>query len=192
MIFIKNPVLGKVKTRLAKTIGDDKALEIYLKLLAHTLDETQNIQCDKAIFYSDSIDKIDVWKENNYQQFLQQGSNLGERMESAFRTAFNKKYKKVIIIGSDCFDLTQEIIELAFAHLDEKDVVLGPAKDGGYYLLGMKKLYPQFFVNKQWSSENVLLDTVLDAQHADLSYKILKSLTDIDEEKDLRKSGIAI
>lgn len=193
IIFNKNPVKGKVKTRLAKKIGDDRALQIYQMLLYYT----ETIVCtlkfsDKAVFYSDFISKNDMWENSIYQKGLQKGNDLGERMRNAFSYAFKNKYKKAVIIGTDCYELKTEIIEEAFNALENFDVVAGPAKDGGYYLLGMKKLHEQFFVNKQWSSENVLLDTVLDMQHAGLSYKLLRSLADVDEEKDLLKSGIKI
>ncbi|MBI3518497.1 MAG: TIGR04282 family arsenosugar biosynthesis glycosyltransferase, partial [Bacteroidetes bacterium] len=118
-------------------------------------------------------------------QFLQNGKELGDKMGNAFVKAFNMKYKKVIIIGSDCLDLNENIISDAFKLLDEQEVVLGPARDGGYYLLGMRNYYPQLFKNKTWSSENVLLDTLLDLSNLNLSFKLLPTLSDIDVEKDL-------
>ena len=192
MIFAKNPVRGKVKTRLARTLGKDKALRIYKYLLAYTLDEAQKTNCDKAVFYSEFIDRQDMCEKNGHQQYVQQGDDLGKRMENAFYTAFSSHYKKVLIIGSDCFELTHDIMEQAMFHLDSHDVVVGPATDGGYYLLGMKAMHREFFMNKQWSSENVLFDTAKDMEQLGLSFKLLNTLTDIDEEKEFVKSGIEL
>ncbi len=187
MVFIKNPVLGKVKTRLAKTIGEEKALNVYKMLLDHTHKVAKRVNTDKAVFYSDFINSDDVWKKDKFQQFIQNGNDLGDRMSNAFLKVFNMGYKKVVIIGSDCFDLNEDIISEAFSILEEHEVVIGPAKDGGYYLLGMKSHHEQLFKNKAWSTENVLLDTLLDLSNLNLSFKLLPTLSDIDQEKDLEK-----
>lgn len=185
MIFIKNPVRGKVKTRLAATIGHDRALKIYEQLLEHTRLIASFVKCDKAVFYSDFIEKKDAWQKQGFIQRLQQGKDLGERMHNAFSFAFEKGYKHVILIGSDCFELNDNIITQGFSALQKKDVVIGPAADGGYYLLGMNQLHPQLFINKQWSTPTVYLDTVKDILHLNLSHAELVTLHDIDEEKDL-------
>ncbi len=185
MIFVKNPELGKVKTRLASTIGEGNALEVYKTLLAHTCTIVNSIGFDKAVFYSDSITHNDLWNDEKFQKYLQEGEDLGEKMLSAFTFAFAIGYKNVVIIGSDCIQLTTKIIEEAFELLISNDVVIGPAKDGGYYLLGMNKLYKELFQNKIWSSENVLLDTLIDLKKINVSYKLLKTLSDVDREEDL-------
>ncbi len=186
MVFVKNPQRGRVKTRLAKTVGEEKALEIYKVLLDHTFSIAKKGNCDKAVFYSDYIDETDMWNKARFGQFFQEGNDLGERMLNAFKYAFSQQYKSVIIIGSDCLDLNEQIITDAFEILKENEVVIGPAKDGGYYLLGMRTLYTELFMNKQWSTENVLLDTLLDINKLDVSVKLLPTLSDIDEEKDLK------
>lgn len=185
MIFVKNPELGKVKTRLASTIGKEKALKVYKTLLAHTCTIVNSISFDKAVFYSDSITHNDLWDNEMFQKYLQEGEDLGEKMLSAFTFTFAIGYKNVVIIGSDCIELTVKIIEEAFELLRSNDVVIGPAKDGGYYLLGMNKLYKELFQNKKWSSENVLLDTVIDLKKINVPYKLLKTLSDVDREEDL-------
>ena len=199
MIFVKNPELGKVKTRLASTIGEEKALEVYKTLLAHTSTIVNSIGFDKAVFYSDSITHNDLWTNEKCQKNLQEGEDLGEKMLSAFTFAFAIGYKNVVIIGSDCIQLTAKIIEEAFELLipaclpagqagpadRSNDVVIGPAKDGGYYLLGMNKLYKELFQNKKWSSENVLLDTLIDLKKRNVPYKLLETLSDVDHEEDL-------
>jgi rSAM/selenodomain-associated transferase 1 len=138
MVFIKNPVLGKVKTRLAKSIGDEKALHVYHLLLDHTQKTVRRINTDKAVYYSDYINEDDIWKNAEFQKFVQLGDNLGKRMSKAFLESFKMGYKKVVIIGGDCFELNEKIINDAFKILEENEVALGPAKDGGYYLLGMR------------------------------------------------------
>lgn len=184
MIFIKNPELGKVKTRLAKTIGDERALHVYKLLLDHTHKVSIRVVADKAVFYSGHI-VDDIWRRDKFQQYVQKGNELGDKMSSAFIKAFNMGYKKAVIIGSDCFEIDEDIISNAFKILEENEVVLGPAKDGGYYLLGMTKFYKQLFENKSWSTENVLLDTLLDLSNLNATFKLLPTLSDIDEEKDL-------
>ena len=148
MVFVRNPQLGTVKTRLAATVGDKVALEIYIELMRHTAEVTHKVSADKKVFYSEKIEQYDVWTEMNFSKALQTKGNLGQRMENAFRTAFEKGYKKVLIVGSDLYSLKTSHIEKALHQLDKKEVVIGPAQDGGYYLLGLKKNCQHFFVTK--------------------------------------------
>jgi rSAM/selenodomain-associated transferase 1 len=185
MVFVRNPVLGKVKTRLAQTMGNERALEIYLLLLEHTLQIASKADCDKAVYYSDYIESEEDWVAKHFKQCTQTGKDLGERMANAFQTAFASGYKKVVIIGSDCLELHARDINEAFEKLQYTDAVVGPAKDGGYYLLGLNAFHPAFFQNKKWSTENVFLDTLIDLQNLKLSFDVLPTLSDIDEEKDL-------
>jgi len=145
LIFTRNPEIGKVKTRLAKTIGNEKALEIYILLLEKTKEITKDLNCDKAVYYSVKIRENDIWDENIYQKHQQKGEDLGIRMQNAFLKGFNDGYEKIMIVGSDLFDITPNHINEAFEKLNSNDVVIGPAEDGGYYLLGMKKNHPAIF-----------------------------------------------
>lgn len=185
IIFARNPVLGNVKTRLAQTIGDSKALEIYKKLLAHTAAITSNATYDKFVFYADSIQDSDSWDNKFYEKRLQRGNDLGDRMRYAFQELLSCGYGYVLIIGTDCYELTAEIIESGFRQLQDADAVIGPCQDGGYYLLGMKRLHESLFKNKSWSTASVCMDTVRDLQLAGLSYFLLPTLNDIDVEADL-------
>ena len=185
IIFIKNPVLGLVKTRLAATVGDEQALEIYLKLLHYTQCITNTLGVDKAVFYSDFIDKADFWGNSTHLKILQREGDLGCKMKSAFQWGFEKGYKKICIIGSDCYELTAEIIINAFKLLKTKDVVLGPSNDGGYYLLGLKKMSVELFQNKKWSTDSVAADTLNDLKELGLDYQLLKRLNDVDVEEDV-------
>lgn len=188
MIFTKNPVKGKVKTRLAVTLGEEKALAIYKQLLQYTYDITQHVHSDKTVLYSENIPAKDLWSEGNFQKAVQEGEGLGERMLDAFEKAFSKGYQKVIIIGSDSLDITTELIEEAIDKLNNHDVVIGPSEDGGYYLLGMKKLYPPLFKNKKWSTESVFIDTIEDIMNLGITHYNLPTYSDIDTENDWNKA----
>ena len=185
IIFVRHPQLGTVKTRLAATIGNETALVIYKKLLQHTLEITQKTQSHKYVFYADEIVDDDMWSGKNYYKLTQDNSDLGQKMLSAFTQVLDNGYSKVCIIGSDCYELDSVMIDIAFAALNKVDVVIGPATDGGYYLLGMKQMHHGIFKNKNWSTKTVFEETVLTITAAKLSYKILATLTDVDEEKDL-------
>jgi len=184
LVFTRNPELGKVKTRLAKGIGEQAALDVYITLLKHTENVLRKINCDKRVSYSVKIRHNDLWDSNMYQKKAQIGANLGARMEHAFLDAFSTNYEKVIIIGSDLYDLKPRHLENAIAALDHNDVVIGPAKDGGYYLLGMKRLHKSVFKNKEWGTDTVLKDTLNDLKSAKV--KQLDTLNDIDFAEDLR------
>ena len=125
LIFTRNPELGKVKTRLAKTIGNEKALNIYKILLNKTKETTQELNCDKAVYYSVQIRENDIWNTETYQKHQQVGNDLGIRMLNAFAKGFEAGYEKIIIIGSDLFDLTPKHINDAFNKLTTNDVVIG-------------------------------------------------------------------
>lgn len=183
MIFTRNPELGKVKTRLAKSLGDESALTIYKMLLDKTKEVTQNLSCDKAVFYSVKVRDNDIWDNKIYHKYSQEGKDLGERMHNAFKEAFKKGYKKVAIIGSDLFDLKASCIDIAFQQLGTNDVVVGPANDGGYYLLACKNEVPEIFKDKNWGSDTVLTDTLSDLKN----HKVfqLEVLNDIDYAEDL-------
>jgi len=185
IIFYRNPFKGRVKTRLAANVGDEKALDVFRRLAGHTRQITEALASDKIVFYSDSIDLMDMWPNARYLKTLQQGSDLGARMKNAFTSAFESGYESVCIIGTDCYELTTRIILQAFDALTSHDVVIGPAVDGGYYLLGMRKLYPQLFDGKEWSTETVCERTVSDIRSLGLKYFQLQTLRDVDTEGDL-------
>jgi len=185
IIFVKNPEKGKVKTRLAKDIGDDQALHVYHRLLQYTKSISKPLNSEKLVYYSDFIDNNDLWDNMTFEKHLQNGADLGERMQNAFAEAFARGQQRVLIIGSDCVELETYMIKEAFAVLENNDVVIGPAKDGGYYLLGMRKFYPTLFENKPWSSEDLLMDTIIDLKKLNAPYYLLKTLSDIDHVEDL-------
>ncbi|MGB5361646.1 MAG: TIGR04282 family arsenosugar biosynthesis glycosyltransferase [Eudoraea sp.] len=188
LIFTRNPKLGKCKTRLAAVIGDQAALDIYMILLRHTAEITKDLNCSKEVYYSEEISENDLWDKDNYAKQLQEGNDLGERMYNAFKSGFQKGYKKIIIIGSDIYDLNSETIEAGFNSLENSDFVIGPAADGGYYLIGMKTLNHEIFLNKNWGTETVLEDTLSNLTHKEI--QLLQIKNDIDVYEDLKEFDV--
>jgi rSAM/selenodomain-associated transferase 1 len=185
MIFIRNPELGHVKTRLAKSIGNQAALETYKILIKHTARIVNKTTADKLIFYSEKIQKNDIWSEINCQKQTQSNGDLGQKMLQAFQYGFSLGYKKVIIIGSDIYSLESKHFKSAFEQLEHCDVVIGPALDGGYYLLGLNFMIPEIFKQKQWSTSSVLEETLTNLK--EFNVKLLEPLNDIDTYEDLKK-----
>ena len=188
IIFIKNPELGKVKTRLAKTVGDKKALAIYKALMNHTREIALAVSTDRLLFYSQEIHPSDQWSTTNFKKYLQAIGDLGTKMKTAFQHAF-QDHQKVVIIGSDCASLTPAIVEMAFQQLDKHDFVIGPALDGGYYLLGMNQYTPSVFDDIEWSTPSVFEDTKQQIKELKKDFVLLPALSDIDYEEDWIKYG---
>nr|AOE13151.1 putative glycosyl transferase [uncultured bacterium] len=183
LVFTRNPELGKVKTRLAKTVGNATALKIYIFLLERTRDISVKVSADKAVYYSVKVRENDIWDASIFQKHQQVGEDLGIRMLHAFKNGFKAGYEKVMIIGSDLYDLTAETIENAFIALENNEVVIGPAEDGGYYLLGMNSLEEKVFKNKDWGTETVRKDTLEDLK--DKKVFLLGELNDVDVFEDI-------
>jgi rSAM/selenodomain-associated transferase 1 len=184
IIFVRKPELGKVKTRLAAAIGPEAALAIYHKLIAHTYTITSSLRCHKFVFYADAIEENDVWS-NGYFKSRQSNSDLGGRMKAAFAGLLARGYERVCIVGSDCFELTSELIREAFACLNNNELVIGPARDGGYYLLGMENSLKEVFDGIEWSTEKVLEQTIKQIEQHHYTYTLLPMLTDVDTVNDL-------
>jgi rSAM/selenodomain-associated transferase 1 len=140
---------------------------------------------DKIVFYSDSIDLMDTWPNATYLKALQRGKDLGQKMKNAFLAGFETGYSSICIIGTDCFEIQDEVIQEAFEALNSADAVIGPARDGGYYLLGMNKPQTAFFQNKRWSTETVFQETIRDFESLNMRYVKLRELRDVDTEDDL-------
>ncbi|SHI67615.1 TIGR04282 family arsenosugar biosynthesis glycosyltransferase [Pseudozobellia thermophila] len=184
IIFTRNPELGKCKTRLASTVGARVALEIYNFLLAHTVSITQHLNVAKQVWYSEEIWEDDVWNGLVYEKRLQEGPNLGTRMANAFQAGFKSGYERIIIIGSDMYDLEDKDIAIAFEQLKVNNFVIGPADDGGYYLLGMTRFKPELFEHKHWGRDTVLKDTLENLKNE--SYHMLDMRNDIDLYEDIK------
>ncbi|MFT5858038.1 MAG: rSAM/selenodomain-associated transferase 1 [Flavobacteriaceae bacterium] len=189
VVFVKNPVKGKAKTRLAATIGDAAALEVYKRLIAITEKATSAVDgCDLHVYFSSETDEK-LW--SGKEQFVQKGSDLGERMFGAFDHGFNLGYERIAGVGSDLPDLTAETIQKGFKLLEEFDTVFGPSDDGGYYLIGMTKKIRCIFENKAWSTEGLLNDTLTELNREGYSSELLEVLNDVDTVEDLRSSSLA-
>ncbi|MBK9339049.1 MAG: TIGR04282 family arsenosugar biosynthesis glycosyltransferase [Lewinellaceae bacterium] len=187
LIFIRNPRLGKVKTRLAQTLGDAEALRIYLTLLEKTRQAALGSAAQRWLFYSDAVASGDGWPESDFEKLVQHGGDLGARMADAFRRAFAAGAARVLIIGSDCPELTGALLDDAFAHLHHDDFVLGPTPDGGYYLLGMRAFEPSVFEEIAWSTDSVRTATLEKIRVLGKTCTLLPELSDVDTEADWRK-----
>ncbi|HWP93416.1 MAG TPA: TIGR04282 family arsenosugar biosynthesis glycosyltransferase [Thermodesulfobacteriota bacterium] len=187
LIFVKYPEPGRVKTRLAEDLGHEKAAEIYASMaesVIHNLSESEEY---KTIIFFDPPDRkreMENWLGKRYRLLAQEGNSLGERMANALEKTFSLGAEKAVIIGTDCLEITEEIISRAFQSLDEMDLVLGPAEDGGYYLLGMKESIPEIFDDITWSTSQVLGQTINKIKTMGLKFSLLKTLRDIDTISD--------
>tara|TARA_Y100000385_G_C12979151_1_gene587598 strand:+ start:395 stop:1018 length:624 start_codon:yes stop_codon:yes gene_type:complete len=183
LVFAKTPTLGIVKSRLAETLGEEKTLWVYQQLLAKTEAVLQQTFSKVVVFYAgqSAHDFKSCFKD--FPKKPQMGTDLGKRMSNAFEWGFAQGFPKVIGIGTDLWDLDPGIIEGALSALDATKVVLGPAKDGGYYLIGMREFYPKLFENKTWSGPEVFKDTLADLQSERVA--LLEEKSDIDSYKDL-------
>ena len=190
IVFCKYPVEGKVKTRIANTMGNEFAVKLYKIFAEHTFQEL--LKTDSVfpyLFFKGKEDrgKIEDWTGREFLLETQEGDDLGERMYNAFKKVIDRGSAKTIIVGTDIPDVSSDIIRKAFQALDNSDIVIGPSNDGGYYLLGMKKLYKGLFSGIEWSGNSVLSATLDKINSLNLSYSILPELIDIDTEDDLKK-----
>ena len=187
IIFVKNPQAGKVKTRLAADIGDQAALKVYSNLISFTRDTSQKLSNHSLyVFYSKHIELNDEWSNARFDKMVQEGNDLGQRMDNAFKTLF-EKHSKLVLIGSDCPELQVDILHDAFNSLNDNDICIGPSHDGGYYLIGMKKPCPELFKDIQWSTSSVYQNSIDILNKSGYSYKELIRLHDLDNIKDLER-----
>ena len=187
IIFQKNAELGKVKTRLAETMGNREALEIYQLLVSYTHQQVQQVPCHKLLYFSEFLEKSPEWENEAYSLKIQTTGILGEKMTNAFQDEFENGFTQLIIIGTDCPEINPEIIDEAFEKLTKVDVVVGPATDGGYYLLGMNQFIPGLFKDIPWSSEEVLSATKNFLVTNDITFDMLPLLSDVDYQEDWEK-----
>jgi hypothetical protein len=187
LVLLRPPVLGRVKTRLAKGIGEEQALAVYQRLMSHTLDVAAPLPCAKAAWWSEEPLLPDPAAALGFAVRIQANGDLGERMAQAFAEGFSKGHTPVLIIGTDCPGISTALLTQAIDALNEHDAVLGPANDGGYYLLGLREPLPALFTNKQWSTSSVLAATVAELEHHGLRCYLLPELVDVDTLEDLQK-----
>ncbi len=190
ILFGRYPHPGKVKTRLASTIGDEQAAGIYKACCEHLFVELENVGggVQRFFFFSEESDAalIEQWAPPSFSCLPQHGADLGERMKHASAYAFRTGFRRCIIIGTDVPDISAELIRRAIDALITSDLVIGPSHDGGYYLLGMNAYLPNLFDGIHWSSDRALADTLRTAHRLRLSSVLLPKLVDIDTERDLQ------
>ncbi|MCF8243792.1 MAG: TIGR04282 family arsenosugar biosynthesis glycosyltransferase [Saprospiraceae bacterium] len=195
IIFIRNPQLGKVKTRLAATMGDELALRIYTALLERIRQVTEPLPVSKYLFYSDFIEENDEWLPAHFTKKLQHngdpeksGQALGERMSKAFDEIL-RQHQRAVIVGSDVPGITPAILHDAFEKLATHDFTIGGTDDGGYYLLGMNAHEPAVFQGIEWSTAAVFSQTMEVIGRLGKTCHQLPVLPDIDYEEDWKKHG---
>jgi rSAM/selenodomain-associated transferase 1 len=185
LVFQKNAILGKVKTRLASGMGELRALEIYRHLIQLTYSVLEDVPVPVWTYFSDFI------PESPYPSvekcFVQEGQDLGERMANAFARSFELGMDKVVLIGTDCPTLQSEHLLQAFEALTHFDLVVGPATDGGYYLIGMNRRADYLFEGITWSTSQVLSETLNVASQHGLTTTLLYELDDIDTQEDWQR-----
>jgi uncharacterized protein len=184
IVFQKAAVPGKVKTRLAQRVGDAQATKVYRYLVAHTHRQLEKIDADIYIFFAGDIDD-QYYASPRYHIRQQCEGDLGLRMSTAFAEVFDIGYNQALIIGTDCYEMKSSILVDAFQALNGDDMVIGPAKDGGYYLLGLPKPIPELFNGIAWSTSTVFNHTLDIAATLGVSVHELPALNDVDRYEDL-------
>jgi uncharacterized protein len=189
LIFVREPVAGRVKTRLSAEIGEEAALRAYVRLAEHAVGEAQGlgagIQVRVHFTPAHARGAVRRWLGEGPVYLPQSAGDLGSRMRSAFDAAFAAGARRVVIIGSDLPDMSTALLRQAFALLERHAVVLGPATDGGYYLLGMREPHPELFDDVPWSTERVLDCTLHRLRGSGISPALLEPLRDVDHASDL-------
>ncbi|MBW2466354.1 MAG: TIGR04282 family arsenosugar biosynthesis glycosyltransferase [Deltaproteobacteria bacterium] len=191
IVFTRYPEPGRTKTRLATALGDRGAAEIQRVLTEHTAARIRDLRKARnlalTIYYAGGDEqKMKEWLGADFTYRPQVSGGLGERLIRACSDAFGKGYKRVVIIGSDCPDLEASHLKQAFEALYHKDLVLGPAADGGYYLIGMSREVKEVFTEIPWSTKGVMAATLNIAEKLGLTFETLTTLNDVDRPEDLK------
>ncbi len=190
IVFTRYPEPGKTKTRMIPALGAEGAANLQRQLTEHTLKQVKKLQSSRSVslefhFAGGNQQLMREWLGENLTYYPQQTGDLGERMNSAFAQAFAAGINRVVTIGIDCPDIDESLLNQAFELLKQKDLVLGSAEDGGYYLIGLSRLIPELFVGIDWGSDRVLRQTTNIANKLGLEFDYLTTLNDIDRPEDL-------
>ncbi|MEM7147382.1 MAG: TIGR04282 family arsenosugar biosynthesis glycosyltransferase [Verrucomicrobiota bacterium] len=194
LVFLKYPEAGRVKTRLAVEVGDGEAVRIYGEMVGRVLGLLAGLEGVSVWVCFDPAERADALREwvgglvgdatRSWEFLVQAGGDLGERMRAAVSAAKEAGFGRVVVVGTDCVELTGEVIGQAWDLLDETDVVFGPATDGGYYLVGMTEVRAVVFEGIEWSTERTLEMSVAAARGNGLSVGLLRELRDVDTYAD--------
>jgi len=189
LVFVRAPEAGRVKTRLAAEIGAEAALRVYRRLAEHAVAEARALGAEVALRIhftpAEGGDDVRAWLGADAAYLPQVDGDLGARMRAAFEAAFAAGHPRVVIIGSDLPDLSAGVLRRALRLLDEHPAVLGPAADGGYYLLGLREMVPGVFDGIAWSTDGVLAATLARLAAAGCEPAMLEPLCDVDVAADL-------
>lgn len=196
IVFTRYPEVGKTKTRLIPVLGAEGAANLQRQMTEHTLNQVKEVQINRSlsigIYFSGGNAKLmQNWLGDNFIYYYQSDGDLGMRMANAFQTCFNNKINhpsletSVAIIGIDCPSLNSQIMNQAFDSLLRSELVIGPAVDGGYYLMGMRRFIPQLFQGINWGTSEVMKQTIQIAETLGLAIAYLPTLADIDRPEDL-------
>ncbi len=194
LIFARQPIPGKVKTRLIPALSRHEAAQLYLCMLSDTISKTESLRtADRILFYEAGAGSEKYFRDNfpSLKLCPQQGEDLGKRMKGAFDHAFSRGFHAAAVIGTDSPDLPVEYIDESFRILENgADVVFGPAEDGGYYLVALKRTYEELFHGITWSSEGVLSQSIARTGILGLTYRTLPVWYDVDTFSDLKRRGL--
>ena len=197
VLFTRYPQAGKVKTRLIKHLGPQGAADLHSRMTKQVINQLQPVleagSVQLQVYYcGGSKQETRTWLGSDIHLARQQGNDLGERMQYTFEQTWQQGTKKVLLIGSDCPRMNPSIITSGLKYLQQHDLVLGPASDGGYYLIGLparlkknKQDYDGLFQNIDWGTDQVLAQTLIRAHKNNLSFALLPQLHDIDRPEDL-------
>jgi len=192
IVFTRCPEPGRCKTRLIPALGADGAVAIHEALVQHTMGwigpAVNNGIAVEVRYTGENLERLRMLCRGAGSRIrfeLQHGEDLGCRMTNAIDTAIQERASKVAIIGTDCPELNLASVQAAFAHLDNRDLVLGPAADGGYYLIALRKSAVELFQNIPWGGPTVLQETLSRAQNLNMTFELLPMLVDIDRAEDL-------
>jgi rSAM/selenodomain-associated transferase 1 len=190
LVFVRAPRAGRVKTRLAAAIGDEAALRVYRRLAEHTLAEARALAAEGVavrVHYApaDAADAVRAWLGAGPLYLPQADGDLGVRMKDAFTRAFDDGAGRVVIVGSDLPEVSAPLLRRAFEQLDAHPAVIGPARDGGYYLLGLRGMIGGIFDGIEWSTSTVLRATLERFSAAGVQPAALEVLADVDTVDDL-------
>ncbi len=190
IVFTRYPEPGSSKTRLIPALGREGAAILHRQMAEHMLHQIRELQRTYPVqvevqFTGGDRYQMQSWLGNDLDYAPQAEGDLGDRMAQALQTAFTSGSRRVVVIGTDCPDLDALLLKQAFDQLYQHDIVLGPATDGGYYLIGMNCLIPQLFKGITWSTSEVLSQTVAIAQSLHLAIAYLPTLSDVDYPEDL-------
>jgi rSAM/selenodomain-associated transferase 1 len=190
IIFSRYPEPGKTKTRMIPALGANGASNLQRRLSEYTLKQARSLrqlrEVDIAVYFAGgNSDLMRNWLGHDVSYYAQAEGDLGVKMQSALADNFANNSERVVIIGIDCPGINNNVLDSAFTALQDNDLVLGEAEDGGYYLIGLRNLYPELFINIKWGTDRVFTTTKNFAESLALSIGVLPVLRDIDRPEDL-------